>query len=64
MVRLTVKDIIQAKCEAVCEKLMDLLDRYENESLPMVGLDLDSAKCHDADPNREHRQRLRSGIAW
>jgi hypothetical protein len=26
MVRLTIKDIIQAKREAVCEKLMDLLD--------------------------------------
>lgn len=39
MVRLTVKDVIQAKREAIYEELMKLLDRYENQSLPMVGLD-------------------------
>jgi inositol polyphosphate 5-phosphatase INPP5B/F len=39
MTRLTVKDVIQAKREAIYEELMRLLDRYENHSLPMVGLD-------------------------
>lgn len=39
MVRMTVKDVIQPKREAIYEELMKRLDRYENESLPMVGLD-------------------------
>lgn len=39
MLRMTIKDVIQAKREAIYEELMRLLDRYENQSLPMVGLD-------------------------
>jgi inositol polyphosphate 5-phosphatase INPP5B/F len=39
MSRLTIKDVIQPKREAIYEELMRLLDRYENQSLPMVGLD-------------------------
>jgi len=37
--RITVKDVIQAKREAIYDELMALLDRYENQTLPMVGLD-------------------------
>ena len=37
--RLTIKDVVQPKREAIYEELMRLLDRYENQSLPMVGLD-------------------------
>jgi inositol polyphosphate 5-phosphatase INPP5B/F len=37
--RLTIKDVVQAKREAIYDELMRLLDRYENQSLPMVGLD-------------------------
>jgi inositol polyphosphate 5-phosphatase INPP5B/F len=37
--RLTVKDVIQPKREAIYEELMKLLDRFENQTLPMVGLD-------------------------
>lgn len=39
MLRLTVKDVVQSKREAIYDELMKLLDRYENQSLPMVGLD-------------------------
>lgn len=37
--RMTIKDVIQAKREAVYDELMRLLDRFENQTLPMVGLD-------------------------
>eukprot|EP00934_Nitzschia_sp_Nitz4_P002818 Nitzschia sp. Nitz4//scaffold85_size83877//58734//64309//NITZ4_005237-RA/size83877-processed-gene-0.128-mRNA-1//1//CDS//3329559161//2808//frame0 len=37
--RVTVKDVIVAKREAIYEQLMGLLDRYENQAQPMVGLD-------------------------
>jgi len=37
--RLTVKDVIVEKREAIYRELFSLLDRYENQSLPMVGLD-------------------------
>lgn len=36
---LTIKDVVQAKREAIYDELMTLLDRYENQTLPMVGLD-------------------------
>jgi len=35
----TIKDVMQAKREAVYEQVMKLLDKYENQTLPMVGLD-------------------------
>ena len=35
----TIKDVIQAKREAIYDELLALLDRYENQTLPMVGLD-------------------------
>lgn len=38
-VRVTIKDVIQQKREAIYEELMHLLDRFENQTLPMVGLD-------------------------
>jgi phosphatidylinositol-bisphosphatase len=38
-VRVTIKDVIQLKREAIYEELMHLLDRFENQTLPMVGLD-------------------------
>lgn len=34
-----VKDVIQQKREAIYEEVMQLLDRFENSTLPMVGLD-------------------------
>eukprot|EP00532_Pseudo-nitzschia_australis_P009224 CAMPEP_0168163900 /NCGR_PEP_ID=MMETSP0139_2-20121125/633_1 /TAXON_ID=44445 /ORGANISM="Pseudo-nitzschia australis, Strain 10249 10 AB" /LENGTH=897 /DNA_ID=CAMNT_0008080847 /DNA_START=170 /DNA_END=2863 /DNA_ORIENTATION=- len=37
--RLTVKDVVLEKREGVYNELLSLLDQYENESLPMVGLD-------------------------
>ena len=37
--RVTIKDVIQPKREAIYDELMKLLDRYENQTLPMVGLD-------------------------
>jgi len=37
--RVTVKDVIQQKREAIYDELMKLLDRFENQTLPMVGLD-------------------------
>lgn len=37
--RVTIKDVIQPKREAIYDELMALLDRYENQTLPMVGLD-------------------------
>lgn len=35
----TIKDVVQSKREAVYEEVMKLLDKFENQSLPMVGLD-------------------------
>ena len=37
--RLTIKDVIQARRDAVYEEVMRLLDKFENQTLPMVGLD-------------------------
>jgi phosphatidylinositol-bisphosphatase len=37
--RITIKDVIQQKREAIYTELMKLLDRFENQTLPMVGLD-------------------------
>lgn len=37
--RLVVKDVVQAKREAIYDELMKLLDRFENQTLPIVGLD-------------------------
>jgi phosphatidylinositol-bisphosphatase len=37
--RLTIKDVVQQKREAIYEELMHKLDKYENKSLPSVGLD-------------------------
>ena len=37
--RVTIKDVIQQKREAIYEELMRKLDKYENKSLPAVGLD-------------------------
>jgi phosphatidylinositol-bisphosphatase len=36
---IVVKDVIQQKREAIYEEVMQLLDRFENSTLPMVGLD-------------------------
>ena len=35
----TVKDVIQSRREQVYEEVMKILDKFENQSLPMVGLD-------------------------
>jgi len=35
----TIKDVIQTKREAVYEEVMKLLDKFENQTLPMVGLE-------------------------
>ncbi|OEU10210.1 DNase I-like protein [Fragilariopsis cylindrus CCMP1102] len=37
--RVTVKDVILERREAIYKELLSLLDRFENQSLPMVGLD-------------------------
>jgi phosphatidylinositol-bisphosphatase len=37
--RVTIKDVIPEKREAIYKELLSLLDRFENQSLPMVGLD-------------------------
>lgn len=37
--QVTVKDVVTAKREAIYEELMRLLDRYENQTLPVIGLD-------------------------
>lgn len=37
--RVTVKDVIPEKREAIYKELLSLLDRFENQALPMVGLD-------------------------
>mmetsp|Transcript_22262 Transcript_22262/g.33935 ORF Transcript_22262/g.33935 Transcript_22262/m.33935 type:complete len:801 (+) Transcript_22262:85-2487(+) len=37
--RITVKDVVPEKREAIYTELLALLDRFENQSLPMVGLD-------------------------
>jgi inositol polyphosphate 5-phosphatase INPP5B/F len=37
--RVTVKDVVVERREAIYKELLSLLDRYENQSLPMVGLD-------------------------
>lgn len=39
---ITIKDVVQSKREAVYEQVMRLLDQFENQSLPMVGLDRSS----------------------
>jgi inositol polyphosphate 5-phosphatase INPP5B/F len=39
LMNMTIKDVVQPKREAIYTELMKLLDRYENQSLPMVGLD-------------------------
>ena len=35
----TGKDVIQSRREQVYEEVMKILDKFENQSLPMVGLD-------------------------
>jgi phosphatidylinositol-bisphosphatase len=35
----TIRDVIQSKREGIYDELMKLLDRFENQTLPMVGLD-------------------------
>jgi len=37
--RVTIKDVIPEKRDAIYRELLSLLDRFENQSLPMVGLD-------------------------
>jgi inositol polyphosphate 5-phosphatase INPP5B/F len=37
--RVTIKDVVQQKREAIYDELMRKLDRYENKALPIVGLD-------------------------
>ena len=37
--RVTIKDVLQEKREAIYQELTHLLDRFENQTLPMVGLD-------------------------
>lgn len=37
--RVTVKDVVLERREAIYKELLSLLDRFENQSLPMVGLD-------------------------
>jgi inositol polyphosphate 5-phosphatase INPP5B/F len=39
MLQMTIKDVIPAKREAIYEELMKVLDQYENQTLPAVGLD-------------------------
>uniref|UniRef100_A0A7R9VEQ0 Rho-GAP domain-containing protein n=1 Tax=Pseudictyota dubia TaxID=2749911 RepID=A0A7R9VEQ0_9STRA len=36
---ITIKDVVQSKREEVYEEVMKLLDKFENQTLPMVGLD-------------------------
>eukprot|EP00545_Synedropsis_sp_CCMP1620_P006920 CAMPEP_0119015632 /NCGR_PEP_ID=MMETSP1176-20130426/11335_1 /TAXON_ID=265551 /ORGANISM="Synedropsis recta cf, Strain CCMP1620" /LENGTH=725 /DNA_ID=CAMNT_0006968941 /DNA_START=52 /DNA_END=2225 /DNA_ORIENTATION=+ len=36
---ITIKDVVPAKREAVYDQVMKLLDKFENQTLPMVGLD-------------------------
>ena len=35
----TVKDAVPSKRDQVCEEVMKLLDKFENQTLPMVGAD-------------------------
>lgn len=37
--RITVKDVVQAKREAIYEQLIKRIDQYENATLPVIGLD-------------------------
>lgn len=37
--RITIKDVIQNKREEIYEEVMKILDKYDNQTLPMVGLD-------------------------
>jgi inositol polyphosphate 5-phosphatase INPP5B/F len=37
--RVTIKDVVRPKRAAIHNELMKLLDRFENQTLPMVGLD-------------------------
>lgn len=39
MLQMTIKDVVPAKREAIYEELMKVLDQYENQTLPVVGLD-------------------------
>uniref|UniRef100_A0A7S2VYZ6 Rho-GAP domain-containing protein n=1 Tax=Eucampia antarctica TaxID=49252 RepID=A0A7S2VYZ6_9STRA len=36
---ITIKDVVKSKREEVFDEVMKLLDRFENQTLPMVGLD-------------------------
>lgn len=45
--RVTVKDVIHPKREAIYDELMKLLDRFENQTLPMLGLDRVSLEYGD-----------------
>jgi phosphatidylinositol-bisphosphatase len=36
---ITIKDVVPSKREAVYDQVMKLLDKFENQTLPMVGLD-------------------------
>ena len=37
--KITIKDVVRPKRAAIHNELMKLLDRFENQTLPMVGLD-------------------------
>mmetsp|Transcript_30935 Transcript_30935/g.35256 ORF Transcript_30935/g.35256 Transcript_30935/m.35256 type:complete len:741 (+) Transcript_30935:161-2383(+) len=37
--KITIKDVVKAKRQQVYDQVMNLLDTYENQTLPMVGLD-------------------------
>jgi len=39
ILQMTIKDVVQKKREAIYDELMKVLDRYENQTLPTVGLD-------------------------
>jgi hypothetical protein len=45
--RLTIKDVIPARREAVYKEVMRLLDKFENQTLPMVGFDTTSLDFGD-----------------
>ncbi|CAB9525107.1 II inositol 1,4,5-trisphosphate 5-phosphatase [Seminavis robusta] len=47
--KITIKDVVRPKRAAIHNELMKLLDRFENQTLPMVGLDrvnLDFGEIH------------------
>lgn len=37
--QITIKDVVIPKREAIYDELMKLIDRYENQTLPVIGLD-------------------------